>query len=399
MEPENKIKKLSRSSQSHTKNNENPFVLKVQLASSSSKRNLKVCRKNVDKVAEQNDSEEHSQCVTCDRDFPTSDALEQHMRIHHAGKLFQCKVPYCGLKFLTMDEKTEHQLRDHKDTRKCQFCPRTYGINNRAEHMKKFHKSDNLVRCTYLKCTLYFRSEEEMQTHIGLEHADVEAQKCVLCGKYLLDINMRLHLRNSHKSQFADLFKCTFKCRKYFLTEAEREKHIDSAHERYSAREQEECIYCNKLYFGKRSLRMHIDNCHTERKIQCSVLGCAQYFLTETLLDAHFEQLHRKKEENKKYQCELCEYRTAYKGHLRSHMEHKHQTKNKRCPECKKMYRSHHALLNHLKTHDDINMCQYCNTAVPTLKRHQKLEKCTKCDQLLLCSKLATLHHKQCFFQ
>jgi hypothetical protein len=204
---------------------------------------------------------------------------------------------------------------------------------------------------------------------------------------------MRSHLRETHKEQFLSTFKCLFRCPEFFLTEAERNKHIESFHNnRLAVR----CIYCNKLCMRTKLLHKHINDCHISIKIWCRFRGCCQYFHTQADLEAHYKQVHWKKE-NPIMQCSQCDYMSDNIYKLKSHTSVNHGTKNKWCPKCEKCFRSSISLKTHLHlAHAQPKVCKHCNMKFAYLGAHQIQNKCTKCQQVLMCRQAAKLHRKNC---
>jgi KRAB domain-containing zinc finger protein len=204
------------------------------------------------------------------------------------------------------------------------------------------------------------------------------------------------HYRLKHKTLLANAFKCKFHCRKYFLTEAHCEEHIASAHKR-PMRAEVTCLYCNKICIDKHVLNSHIHRNHSAVKILCKFLGCGQYFHTQTEANKHFELQHKKMEENKKYRCLKCNFRSAYKDDVKNHISRMHGEKILPCPNCSKCFSSSYTLKFHIKrVHSPPKVCTHCNKGCRHIKQHMKQEKCKRCLKVLLCIGVAQLHKKLC---
>jgi hypothetical protein len=154
----------------------------------------------------------------------------------HAGLFIECKHNgKCSQIFQTEAEKSVHILEiTNKKYKliKCEFCCLMYSIKNQAYHFKIHHTNENLIRCSYNNCSTRFRSEVEKQNHEALVHALTRRQKCIFCNLFFAEDCLFHHYQRKHKSLLAKAFRCKFKCRKYFLTEADLEEHIASAHKR-----------------------------------------------------------------------------------------------------------------------------------------------------------------------
>jgi hypothetical protein len=249
-------------------------------------------------------SKRQHRCMLCNRDFIHRDSMVFHMHNKHAGLFIICKHNgRCAEIFRTEAEKSEHLLQLAREKRKqikCNFCCVMYSNNLKARHFKTHHKNENLIRCSYRKCSTRFRSEVEKQNHEALVHASTKKHKCIFCNLFLSESKILNHYQTIHKTLFANAFKCKFRCRRYFLTEADREEHIASAHKiKVVVRAEVKCLYCNKIYIDKTVLNSHINKYHSAIKVLCKFFTCGQFFLTQNEADEHFEKQHQKMEEKR----------------------------------------------------------------------------------------------------
>jgi rubrerythrin len=204
-------------------------------------------------------------------------------------------------------------------------------------------------------------------------HASTKKHKCIFCNLFLHENRILQHYRIKHKSLFANAFKCKFYCRKYFLTEADREEHIASAHKICLMRSEAKCLYCNKIYIGKHVLKYHITQYHSAVKIRCKFIKCGQFFHTETEADEHFKQQHQKMEENKKYRCLKCPYRSADPNSLKIHIYRIHEEKILPCPKCSRCFSSSLTFKYHVKRgHSPPKVCPHCKKIFLYFSRHLK---------------------------
>jgi hypothetical protein len=287
----------------------------------------------------------HHRCIICNCAFTSLGSMVQHMHREHAGLFIVCKHNgKCSKIFLTEREKSEHILQlTNKESKliNCDFCCALYFKHDSARHLKKHHKNDNVVRCSYHNCSTHFRSEEEKQNHEALVHASTKKLNCIFCNLFFTASSIVRHYQTFHKSLFANAFKCKFHCRRYFLTEADREEHIASAHKIIAVvRAEATCLYCNKICIDKRELDRHIRRVHSAVKILCKFFTCGQYFHTQIEADEHFEKQHQKMEENKKYRCLKCNFKSAYQGNLKIHIYKMHKEKILPCPKCSRCFSS-----------------------------------------------------------
>jgi hypothetical protein len=340
-------------------------------------------------------------CMLCNCAYIHQNDMMKHMHKKHAGLFIICKHnAKCSQIFRTEAEKSEHLLQLTSKKRKqikCDFCCLMYSKMDYAYHFQKHHKNDNLIRCSYRPCATHFRSEEEKQNHEALMHAPAKKQKCIFCNMFFSVTSIMQHYQIKHKSLLVNAFKCKFHCRRYFLTEADREEHIASAHKICLMRAEAKCIYCNKICIDKHVLNSHIHCSHSAVKILCKFFRCGEYFYTQTEADEHFEQQHKIMEENKKYRCLECNYRAVDQTNLNIHNNRKHKVKILPCPKCSKCFSSSYTLKLHIqRTHSPPKVCPHCNISYLYIRSHLNQEKCKRCQKVLLCLHVAQLHKKLC---
>jgi hypothetical protein len=351
-------------------------------------------------------TERQQKCMLCNCSYTIGYKMVKHMHKKHAGLFIACKHNgRCTKIFRTEAEKSEHILELKKNNEKleeCNFCDKLYVQKHKISHLKIYHKNDNLIGCGYSRCFSYFRSEKEKQNHEALVHASTKKSKCIFCNLFYPAHTMLFHFRSMHKSLIPSAFKCKLNCRCYFLTEADLNEHIASVHNNYFMRQEVQCIYCNKIYSDKYTLRGHIENIHPMVKIRCRFRGCIQYFHTQNKADTHFVQQHKKIVNNKKFQCLKCNFRSASKGDYKHHISQMHGDFSIPCPKCSKRFRSSATLDTHLAvTHKPPKACPHCNRSYSfaSLKFHLKQEKCKRCNKVLLCVLTAKLHKRVCKLQ
>jgi len=177
-------------------------------------------------------SKRQHRCILCNRAFNYRKDVVLHMQKKHAGLFIVCKHNgRCAEFFRTEAEKSEHILKltnINDQLIKCNFCCLMYNKSGKVHHLKRHHK--NLIQCSYRQCTIRFHSEVEKQNHEALMHAATKKDKCIFCNLFFSEVHILNHYRMKHKTLLANAFMCKFHCRRYFLTEADREEHIASAH-------------------------------------------------------------------------------------------------------------------------------------------------------------------------
>jgi hypothetical protein len=346
-------------------------------------------------------SKQHHRCIICNCAYTHEKSLVQHMHRKHAGLFIICKHNgRCAEIFRTEAEKSEHILQlTNKNVNliKCNFCSVMHRKSLTAMHFRIHHKNDNLIRCSYCNCSTHFRSEEEKQNHEALVHESAKKEKCIFCNLFFNETTILHHYQAIHNSLLAKAFKCKFKCRRYFLTEADLKEHIASAHKKCLMRAEVTCLYCNKICIDKDVLKYHINRVHSAVKIVCKFIKCGQHFHTQIEADKHFEQQHQQIEENKKYRCLKCNFRSVSKYSVKYHNYRMHGEKILPCSKCSKCFNSSFTLKDHVKrTHSPPKVCSHCNKCYVDIRMHLKQEKCKSCQKVLLCIGVAQLHKTLC---
>jgi hypothetical protein len=163
-------------------------------------------------------------CMLCKSVSSCHYNLVKHMRKNHSGLFILCKHNgVCTRIFLTEAEKSEHNILElaNKNAKlmKCDFCCIMYFKKDKANHFDKHHK--NLIRCSYINCSIFFFSEAEKRNHESHVHARTEKSKRIFCNLFFHAHTMLVHFRSMHKSLIPSAFKCKLNCRRYFRTEAE----------------------------------------------------------------------------------------------------------------------------------------------------------------------------------
>jgi len=156
------------------------------------------------------------------------------------------------------------------------------------------------------------------------------------------------HMKVHHKEI---AIKCNFKkhCPAYFHSLEERDKHVFEVHMEGKNLKEINCVYCEESFLVRAHLFQHVAQKHSEVEIKCSVLKCREYFRTQEDREKHFEEVHAEVENSKMYKCDLCCYKSNFKVNLKQHFDLKHGTENVKCSVCSKSFKSKFALKIHVK--------------------------------------------------
>jgi uncharacterized C2H2 Zn-finger protein len=335
-------------------------------------------------------------CLYCDK-MVLSTKLHDHTEEYHKGKKhFRCRYYLCSTYFKSEQEQQDHDAQAHSlngtGAKKCRLCQMTITHSNMRRHIKVNHKNESISSCKYHLCDFYGTLDE--LEHHAVSH-EVDKMQCVYCGLFYPKEAILMHVKYNHASQ---AIKCTHPCRTFFLTLADRNKHILEVHSKAPIIGDNICIYCKKRFPSIGTLLQHVMQVHKHVYIKCSVKRCVMYFLKQSDHDKHFLEKHKEKEDTKLLKCLKCNYKSDSPRSLNNHYVIRHGTENLKCPKCSKVYKSQMALDVHSnRVHAQKRMkCTHCNLDVFRLKYHQRWTKCTKCQIVTSCVIQTRQHKKVC---
>ncbi|XP_065336606.1 zinc finger Y-chromosomal protein-like [Cloeon dipterum] len=162
------------------------------------------------------------------------------------GKAEQCWVQLEKIKLpkIEKDEHGENETRTdgRKSGKKCFYCGK--GVANISIHVRNMH--EDAIRCDHHNCVTYFHTVEEKESHTKELHEKSKAKKifkCNFCKKEFQKSSViRRHIRQVHV-EFP--VKCKFLgCLCYFKSESEMRDHSDSVHKEEDEAKVFKCHHC-----------------------------------------------------------------------------------------------------------------------------------------------------------
>lgn len=75
----------------------------------------------------------------------------------------------------------------------------------------------------------------------------------------------------------------------------------------------------------------------------------------------HFDQVHLKIKSEKRFECDLCSFKTYHKSHLIDHIESRHVGNKYNCKQCDAEFNNQGSLNYHIRSKHRINSCKICN--------------------------------------
>jgi KRAB domain-containing zinc finger protein len=136
---------------------------------------------------------------------------------------------------------------------------------------------------------------------------------------------------------------------------------------------QHECEDCNDNFITKLKLKQHIETIHASSSDYCE--SCDFRGTSEEVERHVFESHTNDNDEGERLYCHECEYTTAYKQHLKQHVNFVHRGIGHLCDHCGFKARDKGQLKNHvLANHKGVrHECQYCDFKAKSkgnLKQH-----------------------------
>ncbi|XP_037545521.1 zinc finger protein 37 [Nematolebias whitei] len=189
------------------------------------------------------------------------------------------------------------------------------------------------------ECGRVFNSTNALESHVSL-HKFLRPFTCKLCGKHYPDaITFKRHDRVHRNGR---IYVCP-QCGKGFVYRFALSKHVQMVHGKVKPFI---CQLCNKRFFTKRDVNVHI-RIHTgEKPFQCHI--CERRFTRRVELNVHFRWHNGEKRHwcphcgkgfldsnnmkrhaithtgEKPFSCSLCPKRYTQTGHLKKHIRNVH---------------------------------------------------------------------------
>uniref|UniRef100_A0A336MQC0 CSON003984 protein n=1 Tax=Culicoides sonorensis TaxID=179676 RepID=A0A336MQC0_CULSO len=296
------------------------------------------------------------ECSVCNKVFFKLNSFKRHQKTHIIQKYTCdiCKKTYGKLDRLKLHIKSIHL----RETTKCKICDKKISLSEIWKHMRRVHKREKNYfcdlchyNCEYPKklrvhisavhlnepieknfacdtCKKSFLTSPELIIHIKSVHLKEQA-KCSICDKMLSLSWLPSHIKYVHmkeKKYSCDL--CHYKCEYPKKLRA----HISGVHlknRNYT------CKICQKSFPNSTNLAFHIKSIHENKKSKCTI---CDKILSLSGLRNHMKIVHRKE---KKYACEMCDFKFAFPGLLKDHISRVHLNEFKHtCDICKKAFKT-----------------------------------------------------------
>ncbi|XP_055692361.1 zinc finger protein 154-like [Lutzomyia longipalpis] len=330
-------------------------------------------------------------CRVCNRRFSSSRILKIHQKYHSKERKYSCEICCESFRFenalvIHMEEHIkampfpENLLRLHVipsiDERsqappgvnqellnggilyKCSQCPQKFAtINERRNHQSKDHPK--IHTCEY--CGKEVKSSFAYRLHL-VSHTKEKTFKCKLCGDAFAYPNLLVvHRRVAHGTGDPDKLLRPFRCEP-----------------------------CGKAYIFKYALTEHINYVHKNLKLICDL--CGYSYGTKARLRRHFKRVHLRTKMNEKQRatcarmvssraeygkerkCPECDFVANKLADIRNHRIEEHFN-GLFCTECNETLTSILTYRYHMDDHRD------GITIAPGPGRNGRIFGCSNCDK------------------
>jgi uncharacterized Zn-finger protein len=227
-----------------------------------------------------------------------------------------------------LDEKIE-EFRNKKNKTNpkiCTICNKLYRTNYKLKLHMMTHSNTFKHKCSFEGCEKSFKSKLGLQEHEAARHTGKFNFTCEVCQK-------------------------GFHVRSYLI-----------GHQRiHSNAKKFKCNTCNISFKSKQSLIDH-ENRHLGIKMfTCKDKACNKGFITKALLESHLKTHEKIDNEDKKFECDICNKKFVSKSYLKVHKKIHNNEKNFVC-FCGKMFLQKNDLETHSRTHTGQRefICEFC---------------------------------------
>ncbi|KAK7479673.1 hypothetical protein BaRGS_00029049 [Batillaria attramentaria] len=216
-------------------------------------------------------------CQLCGHSTASVAFMHKHLQSHNGGNKFRCD--YCSFTCVRRSRMAEHQARHSRPKLLCQHCSAT------------------------------FSDTSSLNRHIASKHTENPALKCDECDFMASDPSSLLEHTRKHtgKMLHCEVEGCDFKTAYQRALRLHQKRH--AADKKFS------CHLCHFRCIEASVLTRHLHTHQSTKPFKCS--SCAFTGNTRHEVVRHMRSKH---EQQKRYACDKCSFRTPYPNSITKHI-------------------------------------------------------------------------------
>ena len=343
-------------------------------------------------------------CCYCQKEFTSRKSAFRHVKEAHS-KIETFKCYECEICFENSELKKEHYQKVHRGQFRCIYCVNWECTNrmNLRRHMRKKHQGE-VIQCKYSnKCSLYFKTQADLQQHISESHEAAKSDKlqCIYCSKFLPSNDLTRHMKIHHKSV---AIKCNFlsNCRTYFRSKEDLERHIQDVHQPGVALKKLKCPCCPDVFIDFERVQIHAKREHLQSIVKCNHKRCKFMCTGPKLLEIHMKTQHAEIEYLTNFQCSKCDYNNYSKLAMQNHQQNHDASVKLKCHFCPgKSFETKLSIQQHIKLiHSHFVYCRHCKNTISkfSMKKHCTVLRCQFCNKAYPCKSSRGKHERECVY-
>lgn len=366
-------------------------------------------------------------CEKCDSKFTSKNILDGHVKnVHSKNKCGRCRKVFDAEEDLLVHLKTCVKLNASSTTSKtsdfsCGKCGKNFNSRQgMSRHLKLCGLSEdqkNALKFQCSDCERKFTQVSALYNHKRTVHGK---NSCGVCKKvFKNEVELSNHLKVCVRSTKSEQVKCP-KCSSVLLRKGSLLKHLKtcglSKAEKVASR-RFACDHCDYKSDSKPFLVDHIERVHLKVKktVKCKICGKTISISSKIFHERICGQSEDVRQAMKRFECDLCKYRTNMKNVLIAHMKSMHlpvEEHLNECVKCGKGYARKDSLKLHAKVcgltkkeraevlYVSCSVCDKKLSSKYTLATHTRNvhepRKCAKCGELFSRKEQLMVHSKFC---
>ena len=239
------------------------------------------------------------------------------------------------------------------------------------QHQITHHSEIKYWKCDFPGCTYSTKSKSHLDIHFRLHDPNPEVRKPYACKfencgyRAAQNGSLTRHVQIRHTPEMLRKFRCSL-CASRFASEWLLRAHIPQ----HLKEKMYKCDSCNFSTHTKMGLRLHVQALHeTSVTFKCSAPGCNYSTTYRPRLKDHLKIHEPDPLKKRPVPCNFsnCTFRAYNSGHMKLHVEHKHNPERKKehfCPLCSKAFYTRYVVRSHIRsvhTREKTFCCEKCS--------------------------------------